>query len=286
MQFERKLKGMKKFKLLALFTALILVFTGCSAVKTNEDKKASEDNAATDTSWDYIKENGKIIVGLDDTFAPMGFRDEAGKLVGFDIDLAEAVGEKLGVKIELQSIDWDAKELELSNKKIDVIWNGMSKTPERIEKMTLSNPYLQNAIVIMTKKGSDIKKKDDIIGKKIGIQVDSAALEVVQGDEIYDKIENDITEYKNYDEACMELETGRVDAVIIDKILGMYKATIKADTYEFADEDFGPDLFVVGMRKEDKAFAQELQKAMDALKADGTALKISEKWFSEDLIVK
>ena len=279
---------MKKFiRLTALLFALMLVFTSCNSnPPATEEEKPSEETAQTDTSWDYIKDKGEIIMGLDDTFAPMGFRDDSGEIVGFDVDFAAAVAEELGVKIKLQPIDWNAKELELSGKKIDVIWNGMSRTPDRVEKMTLSNPYLQNAIVIMTMKGSEIQKKADIIGKKIGIQVDSAALETVQDDAIFADVKDDITEYKTYDEACMDLEAGRVDVVIIDKILGMYKSTKKADTYAFADEDFGPDLFVVGMRKEDKAFAQELQKTMDKLKSEGKALEISQKWFSEDLIVK
>jgi len=286
-QHFHKLKGIKKMKKFvkfsALLLALMLVLAGCSAVKP---VAPVSDEKATDQSWEYIKANGKIIVGLDDTFAPMGFRDEAGKIVGFDIDLANAVGKELGVEIELQPIEWAAKELELANKKIDVIWNGMSKNPERSASMTLSNPYLNNKMSIMTLKGSDVKKKDDLIGKKIAVQEGSSGLELLTKDAIYDKVSKDVTEYSDYDEAVMELETGRVDAVVIDMVLSGYKDSKKPDTYAIADEDFGDDLFVVGMRKEDKAFAQELQKVMDKLKADGTALELSEKWFSEDLIAK
>ncbi len=105
-----------------------------------------------DGSWAYIQEKGKLIVGLDATFAPMGFRDESGEIVGFDIDLANAVAKELGIEVEFQPIDWDAKEMELNGKKIDCIWNGMSATPERMEKMTLSDPYLNNTISIMSLK--------------------------------------------------------------------------------------------------------------------------------------
>ena len=107
--------------------------------------------AKTETvGWDYIKNKGKLIVGLDDTFAPMGFRDESNNLVGFDIDLAKAVGENLGVEIEFKPIDWDAKELELSSKNIDCIWNGMSATDERQQNMSLTKKYLNNKIIIMS----------------------------------------------------------------------------------------------------------------------------------------
>ena len=88
-----------------------LVMTGCGG---SSDKSADKDT---------------LVVGLDDTFAPMGFRDENGDLVGFDIDLANAVGKELGMKVEFKPIDWDAKEIELESGTIDCVWNGMSVTP-------------------------------------------------------------------------------------------------------------------------------------------------------------
>lgn len=100
--------------------------------------------------WEYIQNKGTLVVGLDDTFAPMGFRDESNNLVGFDIDLANAVGELLGIQIVFQPISWDAKELELSSKKIDCIWNGMSATEERQQNMALTYKYLNNKIVLMS----------------------------------------------------------------------------------------------------------------------------------------
>ncbi|MCE2603887.1 transporter substrate-binding domain-containing protein, partial [Pseudomonas aeruginosa] len=102
----------------------------------------SDKETADDSSWEYVQEKGELIVGLDDTFAPMGFRDESNNLVGFDIDLATAVCKELGVKVKFQPINWDSKDMELTSKNIDCIWNGMSITPERIEGMSLSNKYL------------------------------------------------------------------------------------------------------------------------------------------------
>ena len=109
-----------------------LVMTGCGG---SSDKSADKDT---------------LVVGLDDTFAPMGFRDENGDLVGFDINLANAVGEELGMKVEFKPIDWDAKEIELESGTIDCVWNGMSVTPERKESMALTDKYLNNKIVLMT----------------------------------------------------------------------------------------------------------------------------------------
>ena len=126
----------KAMKILALILALCLTAGLFGACTKTDGQNPGENNvnnvdkdAAYGTTLDDIKANGKLVIGLDDTFAPMGFRDEAGNLVGFDIDLAKAVCEKLGVEAVFQPISWDAKEMELSTGRIDCIWNGMSVTP-------------------------------------------------------------------------------------------------------------------------------------------------------------
>ena len=273
------MKKMTAFILAALMVCA--VFTGCAPQKTEEplDKTVAAD-------MQYILDKGEIIVGLDDTFAPMGFRDEKGELVGFDVDFANAVGVVLGLNVKFQPIDWDAKEMELNGKKIDLLWNGLSATPARKESMFLTEPYLNNTLVIMTAKGSEITKKADLAGKKIATQAGSAGLEAIVADEMYDRVKDDLSEYKSYDEALMDLEIGRVDAVIIDKVLGMYKASKKADAFAFASEDFGEDLYAVGMRKEDKAFGASVQQAIKAVIESGKATEISTKWFGEDIVIK
>jgi polar amino acid transport system substrate-binding protein len=278
---------MKKFLLfLSLISVILFVFAACApqAPATKTDGEISTPD--TDSSWSFIKDKGKITLGLDDTFAPMGFRDESGKIIGFDIDLAEAVGTELGVKVEYQPIDWAAKEFELNSKRIDVVWNGMSITSERQETMLLSKPYLNNTIVIMAKAGTVVNAKEELIGKKVGTQSASAALEMIEADLLYADLKDNLVEYKDYDEAVMDLEIGRIDAVIIDKVTGMYKASKKPGAYIFAKEDFGEDLYAVGFRKEDKAFYEEFQKAFDKVISSGKGSEISKKWFNEDIVVK
>ena len=167
---------MKK-KIFAIVMAAMMVITcfaltGCGS---------SEETSMTTTE-------GKIVVGLDDTFAPMGFRDGDGNLIGFDIDLATAVAEKMGYEVEFKPIDWDAKEMELEAGTIDCIWNGMSVTPERQENMQLTNKYLNNKIVVMTLADSDVTVKEaaDLNDLKIATQVDSSALEMLQANEEYE----------------------------------------------------------------------------------------------------
>ena len=95
------------------------------------------------------RENGKLIMGLDDSFPPMGFRDEKNEIVGFDVDIAKEVTSRMGVELVLQPIDWKAKEMELKNKNVDVLWNGFTITEERKQELTFSEPYMYNEQIIV-----------------------------------------------------------------------------------------------------------------------------------------
>ena len=93
----------------------------------------------------------KIVAGMDDTFAPMGFRDDKGEIVGFDIDMAKAVSKEIGIPIEFKPIDWASKETELESGRIDCIWNGLTITEERAAAMSITIPYMRNKQVLVVK---------------------------------------------------------------------------------------------------------------------------------------
>ncbi|MDD2992343.1 MAG: amino acid ABC transporter substrate-binding protein [Pygmaiobacter sp.] len=288
---------MKKIISVLLAAAMAFALAACGGAQSSAPASSapaassaapgqSSSVAAYATSLDDIKVKGELVIGLDDTFAPMGFRDENGDLVGFDIDLATAVCEVLGVKPVFQPIDWDAKELELSTGKIDCIWNGMSITPEREQSMSLSNAYLNNKIIIMTNKGVTIASKDDLANYNLGTQADSSALEVVKGDPIYDSIKDKLTEYKTYDQVIMDMQAGRIDAMIVDEVLGQYKNTQLGNVFEVAPVDFGEDLYAIGLRKSDTELTDAINAAMKTCIDSGTAAEISTKWFGSDIMVK
>ncbi|MCC2865716.1 amino acid ABC transporter substrate-binding protein [Ihubacter massiliensis] len=272
---------MKK-KLLLLAAVLVLVvgslaLTGCGG---------SDKETADDSSWEYVQEKGELIVGLDDTFAPMGFRDESNNLVGFDIDLATAVCKELGVKVKFQPINWDSKDMELTSKNIDCIWNGMSITPERIEGMSLSNKYLNNKIIVMTlEKDVKVAAAEDMAKYKIGTQVDSAALETMKKNEAYDSFKDNITEYKTYDEALMDMQAGRVDCIVVDQVLGEYKNSKLDKKMTVCDFNFGDDFYAIGFRKDDKALTAKVNEAIKATIDSGEAEKISDKWFGKNIVI-
>ncbi len=245
---------------------------------------------AGDGSWEYIQNNGKLIVGLDATFAPMGFTNEAGEIVGFDIDLAKAVCEVLGVEAVFQPIDWAAKEQELNGKKIDCIWNGMSATPERAESMSLSRNYLNNAISIMCNKDVTVTDIAQLKDLKIGTQAGSYGLEALQANELYDTYKDNISEYEDYNQCVMDLDTGRLDVVVGDAVYVQYingqRAQQGKDTYAVSDVNFGDDLYSIGFRKGETDLTNKVNDALQTLIDNGKAAEISTAWFGSDLIIK
>lgn len=266
--------------ILALALATMFAFTGCG------DPQKADGNALT--GWDYIEDKGELIVGLDDTFAPMGFRDESGELVGFDIDLAKAVGEELGVKIKFNPIDWNAKEMELASKRIDCIWNGMSATPERQKKMALTNKYLDNSIIILAKDDTvKVENAKDLANYKVATQVDSSALESMKANPDYSAFEKNVTEYKTYDEAILDMKAGRIDCIVVDQVLGEYKnSKMKPEEkMVLCDYKFADDSYAIGCKVEDKDVAAKITEAIDKTIASGKAEEISNKWFGRNIVI-
>ncbi|KUO61297.1 MAG: amino acid ABC transporter substrate-binding protein [Gracilibacter sp. BRH_c7a] len=265
--------------LLTIILVLALAFTGCASQKPAEP-------AAGDTSWDDIKAKGYMTVGLDDSFPPMGFRDEKGDIVGFDIDLAKRAAELMGIEVKFQPVVWSGIIMELNNKNIDLVWNGMTITAERQEAINFSKPYLANRQIIVVQKDADITTKADLAGKKIAVQAGSSAVDAVKSDEAtYNSLEG-MVEFPDNTAALLDLAAGRVSAVVVDEIVGRYYIAKKPDLYKVLEENFGDEQFGIGIRKSDEAFRAELQKAIDTMITDGSAKEISEKWFGADIVLK
>lgn len=227
-----------------------------------------------------------IIVGLDDAFAPMGFRDENGEIVGFDVDLAKELGQRLDKEVTFQPIDWTMKEAELKSENIDFIWNGYTITDDRKEKVDFSTPYLKNSQVIVTLADSDIKTKNDLGGKKVGAQNESSAVTAMEKEaELYASFDGGkaIT-FEDNNQALMDLEAGRVDAIVADEILVRYYIQLKGeDKFNVLNENFGEEEYGVGMRKGDTKTVEAFNEVLKEMKEDGTMKEISEKWFGEDI---
>ena len=172
------------------------------------------------------QEGRTFILGLDDSFPPMGYRDENNNVVGFDIDLAQAVCDKLGWTLQIQPIDWSAKEMELESGNIDCIWNGMTLTSERLEAMDCSAPYMANTQVLVVRAAEGYTSKADLAGKKLALQTGSSAEAALDSDaDFKDSLASVVTFDTNLN-CFMDLEQGSVDAVLVDSIVaGWYIQT-------------------------------------------------------------
>lgn len=244
-----------------------VLFAGCgSTTKTEPAKK-------------------KIVIGLDDNFPPMGFKDEKNNIVGFDIDMAKEAAKRLGIEVEFKGIDWSSKEAELNSKRIDALWNGMNITEERKKNVLFSDPYMESKQLIFVMANSPIKSAADLNGKVVGVQQSSIGEEVVTKDE---KLKATLKDFKKYPDcvaAFMDLKTGRLDAVVTDEILGRYYMSKEPGTYIAIVQPLGEvGVYGVGFRKDDKELRDKVQNVLNEMKKDGTSAKISQKWFGADIV--
>ncbi|PIC87723.1 amino acid ABC transporter substrate-binding protein [Sporosarcina sp. P20a] len=267
---------MKKTTIALLFAALFLVLAGCS------DKSSSGEKPSTETGNGDTKE---IIIGVDDKFAPMGFRDDKNNLVGFDIDMATAAAEHMGSTAKFQPIDWKTKETELSSGRIDLIWNGYTITKERQEKVLFTKPYLDNNQVIVTLVDSDVKAIEDLDGKTVGVQALSSAGPALESHPIHEKLKN-ITEFADNVLALTDLKTGRLDAVVLDEVVIDYYMTNEEGVFAKVDGSLAVEEYGVGVKQGNEKMLENLQKALDTMNEDGTSAEISTEWFGEDKVLR
>ncbi len=259
----------KSIKLLLLLILTAALIAGCS----NNESVASDANTEKET----------LVMGLDDTFAPMGFRNEKGELIGFDIELATEVAKRLGVTIEFQPIDWSMKETELNAGNIDFIWNGYTITKERQEKVAFSKPYLENSQIIVVLSDSDVETKADLTDKNIAVQAESSALDAINTEPDFVASVNELVEFSTNNEAFMDLEAGRSDALVVDEVLARYYMRQNGqEKYKVLEEDFGDEEYGIGLRKNETELLKNLDAALDEMKKDGTYDSIYAKWFSEN----
>ena len=229
-------------------------------------------------------EKKKIVVGLDDNFPPMGFRDDKNNIAGFDVDMAKEAAKRLGMEVEFKPIDWNSKEAELNGKRVDALWNGLTITEKRRENILFTNPYMENRQIIVVAANSPIKTKAGLAGKVVGAQEGSSSIEALEKDAATLNSFKELKKFGDNVAALMDLKTGRLDAVVVDEIVGRYYIAKKPGEYSILADNFGSEEYGVGLRKDDKELLAKLQKAMDEMKKDGTAAKISKQWFGEDIV--
>ena len=263
---------LKTIAAVAVLSVLLIAVAGCAG-NGGENKN--------DDSLQKVLDAGQLILGLDAGFPPMGFTDGSGQIVGFDIDVAEEVCKRLGVRLVKQSIDWDEKEDDLNSGKIDCIWNGMSVTPARSETMNLSDPYMKNEVICVVSGESDIKGLRDLKGKTIGVQSGSTAQEALETSSFYSEVT-----VKLFDDNIAllnQLDQKTVEVAIVDSVVAYYFISSSEKKFFVLPDSLAEEQYAIGFRKGDHKLRDKVQQILGEMKADGTLGRISKMWFSSDI---
>ena len=278
---------MKKIAALLMATLMLaLAFTGC-AKPAEADTPVTEDvtpeldaaPAVEDSDLAYIVGNGKMVIGITE-YAPMNYYDDAGKLIGFDTEFAEAVCAKLGVAPEFVVINWDTKEMELEAKNIDCIWNGFTITEERKEALEFTEPYVKNMQVVVIKADNAATYVDtaSLAGANLVAEMGSTGESSIADDENLSQAS--YVGVSKMADALLEVKAGTADAAVIDYVMAKamvgegtdYADLMIMDGVELAYEEYG-----VGFRKGSDA-AAAVNEATAALIAEGSLPEIAAKY--------
>lgn len=257
----------------ALVGALALVGCGGTSASTGS---TTADAGSADTSGEITT----LTVGFDQSYPPYGFVADDGEYTGFDIDLATEVAERNDWDLVLEPIDWDAKDSLLNSGAINCIWNGFTMEG-REDDYTFSEPYMRNAQVVVVKKDSGVSKLSGLAGLTVITQTDSAAQEVLEGDQAevaatFASLET----IGDYNTAFMQLESGAVDAVACDLSIAEYQIAAKPDAYAMLEEDLSSENYAVGFKKGSEALAEKVTETLKAMDEDGFVKELCEKYAS------
>lgn len=282
--------NMNRREFLAAFgtIAASAVLAGCGG-KTVTTAGAPSDAVPTPASSGDDKSAAstmKLIVGFDSAYPPYGYVGDDGSYTGFDLELAQEVGKRVGWEVQLEPIDWDAKDTLMNSGAINCIWNGFT-IEGREDDYTFSEPYMLNAQVVVVKKGSGISDLAGLAGKAVITQTDSAAYDVLAGE---DAAQADVAAtfasletIGDYNTAFMQLETGAVDAVACDLSIAAYQLAAKPDAYEQLSEQLSSEHYAVGFKKGDEASATQVTETLKAMDKDGFVKDLCDKYADQGM---
>ena len=268
---------MKKFKLLAaVATTLALAafaLAGCGSQASSSASASAQASSSASSSATKT-----LIVGFDSAYPPYGFVGDDGNYTGFDLDLAKEVADRNGWDFKAEPIDWDAKDALLNAGNINCIWNGFTMEGREGD-YTFSEPYMLNEQVLVVKKDAGIKSWDDLAGKTVITQTDSAAQDVLESDQ-KDLAATFATldTIGEYNTAFMQLESGAVDAVACDLSIAQYQLAAKPDAYTQLDKPLSSEHYAVGFKTDDTKSADAVTESLKALYEDGTVKDLCDKY--------
>lgn len=259
-----------------LVATLLVGVLALAAVACGSSSKSSKLQNTDDT----------FVVGFDQNFPPFGYVDDNGEYTGFDIELAQEVAKRLDMECVLQPIDWDAKDLELEAGTIDCIWNGFTMNG-REDSYTWSDPYMNNSQVFVVREDSGINSEEDLAGKIVDVQKESSAETALNEDDMTSLTGSfsQLISVADYNTAMMDLESGAVDAVAMDKFVALDQINGKEDTYKILDYEISSEQYGVGFALGNTDLRDKVNKILKEMNEDGTFAEISEKWFGTDVSI-
>lgn len=263
------MKTVKRAGALLLALAMTLALAACGGKKSGG------------SDLEYVKEKGTLIVGITE-FEPMDYQDASGNWVGFDADMASAFAESLGVKVEFQIIDWDNKVMELEGKTIDVVWNGMTLNDEVKSAMECSNPYFNNAqvIIVPAEKTADYPDAESAKDLAFAVEIGSAGKDQAEANGF------SYTEVADQATALLEVSSGTADAAIIDYLMA---AAMTGEGTSYANLTFTASLnseeYGVGFRK-GSDLAAALNDFFKTAYGDGTMQSIADTYHIGDMLLE
>ena len=293
----------KSVMVMAAALGLMAMVSGCSgqaagitAAETAETTGKAADTTAAEADADTSADTkapeaeaseagaagGTFTVGFDQEFPPMGFVGDDGEYTGFDLEVAKAVAERLGLEFVPQPVDWAAKDMELESGNIDCIWNGFTMTG-REDDYTWSEAYMANQQVFVVTAESGIKTLADLAGKVVEVQAESSAEAALKDDPDLTGTFGTLQTTPDYNTAFMDLQMGAVDAIAMDEVVARFQIEQRQVDFIVLDETLAAENYAVGFKKGNDTLKNQVQEQLEALAADGTLAKISEKWFDKDI---
>jgi cystine transport system substrate-binding protein len=267
---SKEVNPLKKIVSTTIALILVLALAGCGA---NNSPKAGESAAPSDTP------TGEITIGTEGTYAPFTFHDQKGTLTGFDVEIAREVSRRIGLTPRFIETKWDGMIAGLDAKRYDMVANEVAIRPDRLKKYDMSDPYIiSRAVLVVHADNKEIKTLNDLKGKKVGQSLDSNYRKIAEEH----GAKNTVVE--GFNQAVDLIISGRIDATINDSLSFLDLKKQRPDlpiktVYEEPDATSNGFLF----RKGTNDLVQKANKALAAMKSDGTYATISQKWFNTDV---
>ena len=268
--------------MMALTVTAASLLAGCGGSSDGSSDAGSDSQDTSTAEFTEKAEGDTFTVGFDQDFPPMGFVGEDGEYTGFDLELAQAVCDKMGWEFVPEPIAWDAKDAMLESGAIDCIWNGFTING-REDDYTWSDPYLDNSQVFVVRADSGIESAEDLAGKTVDVQTDSSAQAALEDNQELSSTFGNLQVIADYNTGFMELESGVVDAVAMDIVVASYQIESRDADFVILDDVISTEEYGVGFAKGNEAVRDQVQTALEELAADGTMAEISTKWFGEDI---